>query len=262
MNLFLSSTVYKNFNDVVNLAEEVGCNIEISRFGNLSTLDDNFKNTLKLYKEALQNFDGLISLHGFFFDLNPASADPQIRAVTHKRYNMIFEAAQELEAKTIVFHTSFNPLFKHPVYNKQFMQNYVEFWQNFIPKFERANITAVLENTIENSPAVILEILDAVNSSNLKACIDVGHANINSNKSVEEWICAFGKKLAHMHLHNNYGDQDAHNSILKGTLDFDSIFETLRSNNLSPDLVFEIFKDSEALESIEYFRKSQKSVSV
>lgn len=262
MDIYLSSSIYKNINEAVKFANDNRLNLEISRFGNLQTLDSYYDGFLEHYKKALVNFKGKLTLHGFFLDLNVAAQDPLIQRISERRFQQSFNVARALNAKTVVFHSGFNGLVKHPAYYRGFINSKIKFWKKFIKQFENAGITAVLENTYENTPDILIDIVENVCSDNLKLCIDTGHVNINSSKSCAEWIKAFGNNLHHMHLHNNFGSHDDHNSVLNGTIDFNEVLNTLLETGISPNLVVEIFDTTSAMESVEFINNNLVTVKV
>ena len=61
--------------------------------------------------------------------------------------------------------------------------------------------------------------------------------------------------LYHMHIHNNFGDDDSHFSITKGSLDCQKIVNTLKHNNLEPIIVFEVFNLNDLKSSLDCFNK-------
>ena len=64
LHRFISSTVsYHDFKEAVNIASELGCGLEISRFGKLSEIEDNFEKNKQEYKAILNDFDNEITLH-------------------------------------------------------------------------------------------------------------------------------------------------------------------------------------------------------
>lgn len=253
--LLLSSSVKDDLKDSIKLAKELGLGIEISRFPNFKNIDTSFEQILIELQKDLAGFKGQRTLHGMFFDLSIASNDPEIRAISQKRYRQSFEAAKAINADIIVFHSG-NKGMKHKASQDKFKKNSISFWKEFIKEFEEANITAVIENVHEREPNSILEVIKGVNSPNLKASIDTGHANLFSEIKIPDWIKAYGKHLHHMHIHNNFGDDDAHNSLINGSISFDEIFNTLKDLNLNPTIVFEIFEQNDLLESLVYFNKN------
>lgn len=251
---FISSTVdFHDFPNALNIASELGCGIEISRFGRLRDLDKNYKDTLCYYKSALQNFDGDVSLHGFFSNLSVASKDPAIAEVSRKRYEQSFELACELGAKTVVFHTCYNNLLKHRDYQQTFFLSSIEFYKEFVKNFEREGITATIENVHEGDSEFIRNLLGAINSPNLRATLDVGHVNLHSEKTPCEWIKDYGIMLSHLHIHNNDKTEDSHSSLLKGSVDYVQTFKTIQELQLNPTVTFEIFDKDELTESVEFF---------
>ena len=252
MNKLISSSVYKkDFRKVAKIATELGCGIEISRFKMFSTEEQKQKALFET-KTALEGVQGELTLHGHFFDLNVASRDPEIERVSIMRFQQTFDIAKELGIKTVLYHSGYNA-FKHTDYQIQFAQWCLDFWTDFIKQFEKAGIVAVIENVLEETPEKNLKIIETINSPNLKLSLDIGHANVYSNVPVVEWIKAYKKHLYHMHLHNNFGDDDSHKSVLNGSINFHQVLETLRNENLSPKVVFEIFNETELRESVKCF---------
>lgn len=259
--IFISSTVdFHNIYGAVETANELGTGLEISRFGKLREIEDNFDETLNTYKNAVKDLDGDLTLHGFFSNLCIPSKDPLIYEASIKRYYQSFEIAAELGAKTVVFHTCFNNLLKQQQYRDNFFMRSLEFYKEFIPHFEREGIVATIENVHESNNELIRNIIAAVNSPNLKATIDIGHCNIHSDIPVTEWIKDYGIMLHHMHFHNNFGDEDAHSSLKNGSLQIKPILETLKEIRLFPQITFEIFNKEDLFESVEYFRELEKEI--
>lgn len=251
---FISSTVdFHNFKGALDIANELNLGVEISRFGKLKDIDTLFDITKAQYKAALADFEGEVSLHGFFSNLNVASKDPAIKAISEKRYYQSLELACEFGAKTVVFHTCFNNLLKHDEYRKLYFQKNIEFYHEFIPYFEKEGIIATIENVHEPNSELIRSIVATINSPNLKVTIDVGHCNLYSEIPVSNWIKDYGIMLHHMHFHNNYKDQDSHSSLLAGSLDIEPVLTTLKQMELYPQITFEIFDKDALFESVKYF---------
>ncbi len=251
---FISSTVsYHDFKEAINIANRLKTGIEISRFSKLSEIEENFEKNKKEYKAILNDFEGSVTLHGFFSGLSIASKDPLIKKVSYKRYYQSLELAETFDAETVVFHTCFNNLLKQKKYKDMFFISNIEFYNEFIKNFEDLGITATIENVHESSSDMIRDIIGAVNSPNLKATIDIGHCNLHSIKPVSNWIKDYGIMLHHMHFHNNFQNEDSHSSLLKGNLNIKEILQTLKDINLYPSVTFEIFNEEELIESIEYF---------
>lgn len=251
---FISSTVaFHDFKEAVNIANSLNCGIEISRFGRLADIEGDYEKNKKEYSAILKDFDNEITLHGFFSNLNIAAKDPEICAISRKRYYQSLELAALFDVRTVVFHTCFNNLLKQKKYQEMYFLSNIEFYKDFIKNFEDLGITVTIENVHEPDTVLIRNMIAAINSPNLGATIDIGHCNLHSSIPVSEWIKDYGIMLKHMHFHNNFKDEDSHQSLLKGDIDIKEILKTLKQIQLYPTITFEIFDKEDLFESVEYF---------
>ncbi|NLA11926.1 MAG: hypothetical protein GX883_07370, partial [Firmicutes bacterium] len=70
----------------VALFNRLNLGVEIQDFTEPNLSADERADLTDRYSILLQSFSGIISLHGPYLDLKPASPDPLIRAVSHNRY--------------------------------------------------------------------------------------------------------------------------------------------------------------------------------
>lgn len=106
-----------------------------------------------------------------------------------------------------------------------------------------------IENQFESDSELLLNLIDEVNDSRVKICLDIGHAHANSNMAVENWIETLKDRILYYHLHNNHGKQtilgynkdDEHLGIDNGTINIEKkvklytkitkkIYKTLKSS--------------------------------
>ena len=255
MKFLISSTISKDLRQSVKIAESLGLGIELSRIPNVISNKKPFEDVVKEMEDIFGDFKGQKSVHGLFFDLSIASIDDDIREISIKRYLQSLDVAKAIGAKTIVYHTGNEATIKHRKFQQAYSEDSIKFWKNYIKAYENADIIAIQENVSENTHESILKIVNAVNSPNLKASLDTGHVNVHSTQKISDWIKGYGKELKHMHIHNNYGDDDSHLSLLKGTIDFNEVFDTIKEVNISPVIVLEIFTEKDLYESVEYLDK-------
>lgn len=258
-DIYISSNIKKDFNEVVNIADHHNSGIEIKAFTKDRVMD-NLDKVLPAYKKMLTGFKGKLSMHAVFGGLNPVADSIDKREKTAKKFNRTLEIAKTLNVKTIVFHSGFDnfnkKLFEDQEFIRDFIEKEVTYWKGFAKYLNGTDIVAVIENTSEKSPYVLLEVVNRVASGNLKLCIDTGHVNHKTTYSLVEWIKKSGNKLHHMHLHlhNNYGILDDHSSLLRGTINFKEVFKTLKEENLKPGLCLEINDYGQSMESLRYIR--------
>ncbi|MDO5305876.1 MAG: sugar phosphate isomerase/epimerase family protein [bacterium] len=253
MNLLITSSVEKTIAEAAKTATELGTGLEISRFPHLEKIDDDFNSIITEMKDGISDFDGIVTLHALFSGLNPGVSDKALKEVVNIRYQQSFEAAMAVGAKHVNFHSGHKGM-HHRVSIEKNCQTSIKFWKEYIKQFEDNGVVAVLENVLDFDYEHIKTIVDEVNSPFLKVCLDTGHANLCSTISPQDWIKTYGDRLQHMHLHNNFKTNDDHNGIKYGTVNFLGIVDTLKSENLNPYIVFEIFDKKELVESVEIFK--------
>ena len=78
--------------------------------------------------------------------------------------------------------------------------------------------------------------------------------NVYSKVDIEDWIKSFGQYMKHMHIHNNYGDEDSHFAINKGTMDVISILNKLKDKDITISL--EITDVNELRDSLDILYKN------
>ncbi len=206
--------------------------LEIQDFVFPDNLDLHAAQILKEYQKLLQDFQGTLSLHGPFKELNLSSMDPQVHKLALKRLCQALLCGKDLGCSTLVVHSCYNPLQNYPDYEDNWVENAVPFWEQFLPFCEQHNIRVVLENIWDRTPRPIQRLVDHFQSPLLKACLDTGHAHISSRLRLEEWTNILGENLAHIHLHDNFGDLDQHFPAGQGSIDFSWLAKLKERENI------------------------------
>ena len=159
-------------------------------------------------------FSGLLTLHGPFFDLSPASFDSKIKKVTMERFEEVYQIARQLGASKIIFHSGFIP---QVYFVEGWLYKSITFWKEFMSNKEDS-ITICIENVFETDYAPILELIRQVNHPHFKMCLDIGHVNAYSPIPLIEWIQNLKAYISHVHLHNNHGSKDEHLGLSNGSI--------------------------------------------
>lgn len=208
--------------EMKEIIEGTGAGIESIEFSVSENLD-HFSETLASYKKRLR-FMGTedIILHGPFLDLNPAAYDSEIQKVTFRRFSQCYQAAQELGAKKVVYHSCMYP----EIY---FTMGWAERVRDFIREFMETHkgITICMENVLDREWEPLVDAVKMVNHPDFQLCFDIGHAHCYSPISVESWARNLAPYVSHIHLHDNYGDRDAHNGLGDGNIPLKKIFKVL-----------------------------------
>ncbi len=240
----------------VELALSRKMGIEVQDFSTPDKLDNNCNGRIKEITSSLKKLNGNISLHGPFMDLSAASPDPLIVEVTLLRLMQSLEICSALGGDTLVLHSCFNPMIKHPDYTDHWVERQKDFWQNFAMEAKKKKITIALENLFEENPSKSMELFSVVNADNFKACLDVGHVNLMSPLTPGKWGKMLGRNLHYVHFHSNNGKIDDHTSPGKGNMDFSEFFTALSEMPKKPVITVEVRNIEDAKTTIDFLRKN------
>lgn len=206
-----------------DIIEKTGAGLESIEFSIAENLDS-LSEKLRAYKVRLNNLGKPeLTMHGPFLDINPVAYDREIRKITMLRYAQSYEAARELEAKKIVYHTCLDP----DVYLLTgWADRMVDFMQEFLE--ERRDIEVVMENVYDLEWTPILDVAQKLSYENFRLCLDMGHAHRFSTIPVSEWAENLKKYISHIHVHDNLRDWDNHLALGNGSIPLEEVFACLR----------------------------------
>lgn len=236
-------------------AEQLHCGLEIHAFSDPALLAENgdLKRVVAAFEEQLAGFEGVLGFHGAFYDMVSASVDPDIVALTLQRYRRNVEIAERLGGRYVVFHANYMGGFKLANYRDGWHRRQVAFWRSFMEEVGERDVNVLLENLWADEPSIIVDILSEVGHPHLKACLDVGHVYLFSDRPIEVWIDALEPFLYGCHLNNHNGRQDLHWALGRGVIDYRPVLEKLRGLSRPPLLTLEM-SDWEAIAaSLQYF---------
>jgi sugar phosphate isomerase/epimerase len=177
------------------------------------------------------------TIHAPFLDLNPGALDPSIREVTHKRFQQVFQAAEQLKPRVIVFHPGYDEL-RYGSNRLDWLKNSIDFWNEFVPRAKEIGSIIAMENIFEKEPSTLRALLEAIDDPFFRHCFDVGHWNMFTTVTLEEWFAELGPFIAEAHLHDNHGQTDEHLPPGEGQIDFILLFKLLK--RYTPDAVYTI----------------------
>lgn len=242
MDVYISQLLENK--DLDKLINKYHCGLELIEYSISEYLDNS---QAKLNEYYLDNYSHInIGIHAPFFDLIPATYDNEIRKVVMKRFQQVYDCAKVIDAKYIVYHTGF---IKNTYFYETWLSNSLIFWQEFLADKDDS-IKIFIENVFEDEIEHLVELVKIIDKSHFKICLDLGHANIQT-KNIFEWLEKTKDYLGHLHIHNNDGNKDLHQSLLTGELDYLKILEYLNKENLDISLCLEMANEQALRESID-----------
>ncbi len=218
---------YSKLYEYLDLIQEKKLNLEI--YFDAYSLDELEEKELYDLKKALY-YEPSLSFHAPFMDLSPGAIDRKIREVTLERFNQIFDIAEILMPKSIVFHSGYDK-WKYDFKVNLWLEKSLFTWEKLLKRAEKLKVKIAIENIFEEEPYNLKLLMEEVSSPFFGICFDTGHFNLFSSKSLEEWINALGLFIVEFHLHDNNGKADEHKAIGRGSFNFKRLFSLIEKKN-------------------------------
>jgi len=169
--------------------------------------------------EGFKNF----SFHGTIISrdiikINKLS-DDELTAI----YNESCKYARFHGVDKIVFHANYSAEFETA---SSWLSRRTLFWKRFLQD-KPVSFRLYLENLVDETPEMMAKLCDSVDDPRFKLCLDTGHVCCNSSVGIHEWIETLGRRVEHVHLHNNDGVLDKHWDLGQGVLDMAEVVDGL-----------------------------------
>ena len=254
MNFMIARYDFPNREQFVALLEEHDIGLELQSYGLDGVMSPAaWAGRVATHKEIVALFSGKVAVHGPFLGLVYNYMDHLLRAAVKERMGMTFDLARTLGAERLVLHTNFRYEVLQFELERFWLEGNVVYWTKEIERYAERGIQVVLENLVEPNPELMVELADRVGSEYFGLCLDVGHVNVFSELSPAEWVERMGKRLFHVHLHDNNGKTDQHLPVGSGTIDFDSLFDALETH--APNVTVSLEVETQADKAFENIRE-------
>ena len=118
-------------------------------------------------------------------------------------------------------------------------------------------MTAAIENmpTFEGMIYQDMERLDMLLQENeMFMTLDIGHANHVGYSPDEMYF----DSIKNVHAHDNFGDDDSHLALGEGSIELNTIINTLEKNNFDGIYIIEVNDYDSIKKSYEYMKKNFK----
>lgn len=172
--------------------------------------------------------------------------------LTQKAYTEIcraMEFAALVDVKNIVVHPKQH--LEYPEEAKVLKEMNLEFYNSLIPLCKEYGINVLVENmwhyreghiigSVCADPQEFCEYVDMLNSPYIKACFDIGHAEL-VKADIPNFINSLGDRLHGLHVHDVSVDNDLHTVPYFGAIkNWDNIMKALADISYKGDLTFEV----------------------
>lgn len=212
----------ENLNRSLSLAVQYNLGFEYNDFFHPNVLDD--KHTAEIITEHYKSVSlpEYCTLHGAFFDVIVFSPDIRIREISRLRVEQSIEAAKNIGAKAVVFHTNYNPFLNSREYVRVWLDSNGEYWKSVLETHPEMNI--YLENMFDSSPDLMAELAERLSvCNNFGICLDYAHAAL-TKVPTREWVTALGAFVRHIHINDNDFISDLHLAVGEGKINWEEFY--------------------------------------
>jgi sugar phosphate isomerase/epimerase len=193
----------------------------------------------KPIRAALERYRMEVVGHTAWY-LPMASAIPEIRKAAVAELRRCLEKFGDLGAKWMNIHPDRHTPW-HP--RRFYIEGNLHSLRELLPDARKCGVGLMIENLPGdyNSAPQLGELLDAMPELGLH--LDIGHANLQvPHNTTQEILAAHGKRLRHVHLHDNKGGHaDLHLPLGTGTVDLQSSVEALQACGYDGTITLEVF---------------------
>lgn len=230
------------------LASEYGAGFEYNDFFAPDLLEDEVKTKAAVEEYRSKELPEYCTLHGAFYDVIPFSPDKRIREVGMLRIRQSMEVAKKLDAKAVVFHTSYNPSLNSEGYVSRWIDTNVKIWSEILSQNPERFV--YLENTFEATPVLFERLAEQLcKYENFGLCLDYAHACL-SKTAPEEWAKRLSRFVKHIHINDNDGVSDLHQAWGDGSLDRDCFYRCYETWLQGATVLVETSKKEDTVRSL------------
>lgn len=180
---------------------------------------------------------------------------------TEKRFEQIVSGmknASYLGAPMIVVHPCCHLDYEIEGNPEQLFEYNLDFYKRLAPYAKELGIKIAIENigrvSVTSTPARLAKLYDELCDPVFTLCFDVGHCLLEEVDPAGA-IRILGDRLVHgcTHVHDNFGDSDAHTLPFYGKVDWESVMKALADIGYEGDLNYEASNFIKSLPKDLYF---------
>ena len=175
------------------------------------------------------------SLHAPFCGL--AMDDAETREDGLRKLVQAARVARRLGARTVVVHPGRDVPSMNRGREIEWTRDGIARALEAMPPHAILALETMGRNSIGGRPEEMLQILQGFEPARVGVCFDTGH--VNTGAPVVDVIRALSGRIVSVHLHDNYGDRDAHAMPGEGNIKWPAVLAALREAGYRGPLVGE-----------------------
>lgn len=199
------------------------------------------KTRITQLKTAAKSYDLTYSVHAPFSDINIGSIIKPMRNASLKRLKQSLINASAIDAKMWVFHPAQRTGIGQ-FYPDADFKHMCQSIEQLYTQAEELGVNIALENMpgkywfLMSTPEEFRRMYRET-SLPVGITLDLGHANLEGQ--IQPFINELADKIVHIHASNNYGNDDQHNGVDDGTINYMTFTETLKKIGYDKTIIVE-----------------------
>lgn len=165
-----------------------------------------------------------------------------IRRAAVREIGKALEIAQKLGIRKFTVHPHTTPGIYERLLNKKLLELNIKSIREIVDIAEPMGVSIMVENNpsrLLSRPEEFRRVFKEVPKA--KFHLDVGHAFVaGGQKGISDFIREFGRRLAHVHLHDNLGNSDDHLPIGAGRVDFRKALASIKETGYDGTFTLEV----------------------
>lgn len=236
------------------LADEYDCAFEYNEYYMPDVMEDPARQEeLIAHYRGFRGGFGQDTMHGAFLDVTVHSWDPLIREVSKKRMRQSMEIASCMGVRGVVFHTGRIAAFRDPGYLVNWRRQNAAVFTELAMQYPNQQI--YMENMFDEAPDILARLAEEMRDvKNFGVCLDYAHAML-SRCPGKEWVEALAPYIRHMHINDNDLDNDLHQAVGSGSIDWQEYDMAVRKCGIDASVLVEVNGYETQKESLEYMKR-------
>jgi sugar phosphate isomerase/epimerase len=183
-----------------------------------------FRRVARLFRQAGRR----ITLHAPFQDMAPGALDDEVLAATRRRFRLACRWLPVFGPAALVCHLGYEARrYRHE--QEAWLSRVAATFREVAARAAAHGALVVMENVYEQGEEkdLFLEVIKRAKAPNLKVCLDVGHLLAFGDGDYEGWLTTLWPHIGLLHLHDNDGSHDHHQTLGTGKVPVPFILEFL-----------------------------------
>lgn len=239
--------------ECVELAKEYQLGFEYNDFFEPDILDNGHElfDIIDAYRKV--ELPAYCTLHGAFLDVVPFSADKKIQKMSNLRIEESLGVARRIGAKSVIFHTNYNPFLNSDRYVEKWVDANEMYWKRILEENKTLNI--YLENMFDFTPEVLERLSERLcKYENYGVCLDWAHAALSKVDPII-WAEKLSPYVKHVHINDNDLESDQHFAWGDGKINRSDFYESYEKHLKGATVLIETSSMENKIRSLEVLKK-------